>query len=249
MEGGYDGVSDRRQEQSSDMHIAVMGVTGAGKSSFISLLSDERPTIGHTLEACTQHVTQYSCTIIPGRNVYLIDTPGFDDTNRSDTEVLRELAHWLTTSYANDIKLTEIIYFHRISDVRMPGSAVRNILMFKKLCGEHALKHVVLATSMWDKVSEDEGVKREKDLVERPEWWGGMINKGSRMFRHRGDRASAERLLKQFLSVAAPTVLHLQRQMVDEEMRLDQTSAGIELEHVLAREREKFQRELSEAKE
>src|SRR6202044_2750014 len=78
--------------RSSDVHIAVMGVTGAGKSSFISLLSDKTVAVGHDLQACTQSVDVYACKLFPGRNVYLIDTPGFDDTKRSDTEVLRELA-------------------------------------------------------------------------------------------------------------------------------------------------------------
>jgi ATPase subunit of ABC transporter with duplicated ATPase domains len=35
-----------------DIVIAVMGVTGAGKSSFISLLSDEDIGIGHGLQSC-----------------------------------------------------------------------------------------------------------------------------------------------------------------------------------------------------
>jgi ABC-type transport system involved in cytochrome bd biosynthesis fused ATPase/permease subunit len=32
--------------------VAVMGVTGAGKSTFISLLSDQDVNIGHDLESC-----------------------------------------------------------------------------------------------------------------------------------------------------------------------------------------------------
>lgn len=34
------------------MFIAVMGVTGSGKSSFISMCSDTPVEIGHTFEAC-----------------------------------------------------------------------------------------------------------------------------------------------------------------------------------------------------
>jgi hypothetical protein len=36
----------------NDIIIAVMGVTGAGKSTFISLLSDEKIEIGHGLKSC-----------------------------------------------------------------------------------------------------------------------------------------------------------------------------------------------------
>jgi len=143
------------------MYIATMGVTGAGKSSFISLLCNAKIDIGHNLESCTVEVEIYACDMYPERTIYFIDTPGFDDTNRSDTEVLRELANWLTKSYSDSIKLNGILYFHRISDVRMQGSAKKNLLMFKKLCGEDALRNVILVTSMWDRVSMEDGNKRE----------------------------------------------------------------------------------------
>jgi GTP-binding protein EngB required for normal cell division len=190
---------------STDVFIAVMGVTGAGKSSFISKCCGQDIPVGHTLQACeldyivspcclhytytiigTSTVTVYPCITNPDTTVYLVDTPGFDDTNRSDTEVLRELATWLTESYAAHIKLSGIIYLHRISDVRMPGSARRNLLMFKKLCGDNALKNVILGTTMWDRVSESEGVAREEELTSTPDFWGWMVSQGSRVFRHTG---------------------------------------------------------------
>jgi predicted GTPase len=33
-----------------------------------------------------------------GRRVVLIDTPGFDDTNKSDTDILRMIAHYLAAT-------------------------------------------------------------------------------------------------------------------------------------------------------
>lgn len=39
----------------SDVIIAVMGVTGVGKTSFISLFTEEDLGIGHSLEACKAH--------------------------------------------------------------------------------------------------------------------------------------------------------------------------------------------------
>jgi hypothetical protein len=157
-----------------------MGVTGSGKSSFISLLCDTKIKIGHNLHACTNQADIHACKIYPEQAIYLIDTPGFDDTHRSDTEILRELARWLKDSYNNNIKLNGIVYFHRISDVRMQGSAKKNLLMFKKLCGDDSLKNVILATSMCHCVSIEEGIEREAQLMETPEFWGRMISKGSK---------------------------------------------------------------------
>jgi hypothetical protein len=113
----------------------------------------------------------YAHELSSEQTVYLIDTPGFDDTHRSDAKVLREIAAWLTHSYShkNDkILLNGIIYLHRISDSRMKGSAKKNLLMFEKLCGEDALKKVILVTTMWDKVPLDEAEAREKQLSRHP---------------------------------------------------------------------------------
>lgn len=35
-----------------DVYIAVMGVTGAGKSSLISMCTDKNVKIGHNLKSC-----------------------------------------------------------------------------------------------------------------------------------------------------------------------------------------------------
>lgn len=77
---------DGYEPAEGDVFIAVLGVTGAGKSTFISKCTDKEVSIGHNLQACTQEVGVFLCKH-RGVNVYLIDTPGFDDTDRSDTEV------------------------------------------------------------------------------------------------------------------------------------------------------------------
>ena len=134
----------------------------------------------------TSTVDVYPCQISPTVTVYLIDTPGFDDTNRSDNEVLCEIASWLTASYTAKIRLNGIIYLHRISDLRMQGSAKNNLFMFKKLCGQKALKNVILATTMWDRISEAEGEARENELITTPDFWGWMVSQGSKVYRHTG---------------------------------------------------------------
>jgi len=199
----------------------------------------------------TQDVDVYPYQLDKRTRIFLIDTPGFDDTNRSDSQILKEIAGWLTDSYSNKIRLNGIIYFHRISDLRMQGSAKRNLFMFKKLCGRDALKNVVLATTMWERVKVEDGAKREQELVNTPEFWGWMTENGSRTYRHDNTLESANRLLRFFTTVGHPdkAVLAIQQEMVDGGKSLDQTDAGIELESVLAKEREKFRRELAEAKE
>ena len=42
------------EARSTDVFVAIMGVTGSGKSTFISLLAEpgSRPVVGHGLEGC-----------------------------------------------------------------------------------------------------------------------------------------------------------------------------------------------------
>ncbi|KAJ8118978.1 hypothetical protein ONZ43_g3888 [Nemania bipapillata] len=153
------------------MIVAVMGMTGVGKSTFISRLCEERIKIGHDFESCTQSVDVYTWKSPMGL-IYLIDTPGFDDDVRSDGDVLSLIAEWLLKTYKRKIHLSGILYLHRISDNRMSGNALRNLKMFQNLCGQTALPNVILATTMWEKVSEAEGVRLETLLKNKEQYWG-----------------------------------------------------------------------------
>ncbi|KAL3460003.1 P-loop containing nucleoside triphosphate hydrolase protein [Aspergillus heterothallicus] len=249
--------SDTKQENPSnfrggrapgpnDVFIAVMDVTGSGKSAFISACSGKAVKIGHHFEACTSHVDVYAYHLSASQTVFLVDTPGFDDTYRSDTDVLCELAGWLGASYQNRILLHGIIYLHRITDIRMQGSAKKNLIMSKQLCGEEALKKVILVTTMWDKVSMNEGVQRETELTNTPEFWGWMMGKGSTCHRHNNTASSARGIVTLLSGHTAPITTELQRQLVDEHKSLEQTSAGRELQSELLKEKERWAREKQE---
>lgn len=123
----------------------------------------------------------------------LIDTPGFDDTYRSDTEVLQDVAYFLGQVYMQKLKLAGIIYLHRITDNRLGGSALRNLNMFQALCGDVDMSHVVLATSMWDTLQDDKSRERAVELETdlRANYWADMLDFGSHTFRHDNTRESA----------------------------------------------------------
>src|SRR5258707_1287108 len=87
----------------------------------------------HLQSKGTSIVQIVPCHLSDGTKLFLVDTPGFDDTYRSDTEVLRELADWLSQAYEHQIPLTGIVYMHRINDVRVGGAGMKNLRMFRKL--------------------------------------------------------------------------------------------------------------------
>lgn len=176
--------------------------------------------------------------------IFFVDTPGFDDTYKSDADILREIANWLSEAYGNDIKLTGIVYLHRILDVRLGGSAMKNLRMFKKLCGEDALPSVVLATTWWTGVDAATGAMRETELATRDSFWAGMIAKGSRMFRQDNGAHSARQIVDYLVRRKRPVTLKIQEELVDEHKTLDETGAGVEVDSQLAQQKKEFEAKL-----
>lgn len=213
----------------NDIIIAVMGPTGVGKSTFIDLATGlGGRTVGNTLESCTAHV-QAVRTSHPtaGKPIVFVDTPGFDDSTMSDTEVLRMIAEWLEKTYKRQIKLAGIIYMHRISDNRMAGAPQKNLHVFANLCGDEAMHKVILATTMWNKVKEDTGARREMELKE--EYWKAMLEKNSTAVRFYGTSQSAWNIVDEIIRSPNRSPLLLQEELVDFHKRLSETKAGITL--------------------
>jgi len=161
----------------------------------------------------------------------LIDTPGFDDTSRSNTDILKEIAACFCNVYAKGLRLNGIIYLHRISDPRMSGSAIKNLNMLQKLCGTQSLPNVVLVTTMWGELQQQTGgiaagERREEELKKTDLFWAGMLSHGSNIMRHTGDRESAQAILSSILDTRTKVTLNIQTEMIDEGLRLDQTAAG-----------------------
>ena len=58
----------------------------------------------------------------------------------------------------------------------MTGSALKNLDMFQRLCGEESLKNVVLVTTKWDEAF-DNARRHEEELIK--DFWAVMIKLGS----------------------------------------------------------------------
>lgn len=240
--------ASRHPQSDEDIVIAVMGMTGSGKSSWINLLADEKVKVGHSLQSCTTEVQIASFNTKPGRPVYLIDTPGFDDTHRSDTDILKEIAAFLTKLYLRKFHVTGLVYVHRITDPKMQGSAVKNLAVFQKLCGIQCFPQVALVSTMWQELHNAEGQatgqEREAELRSKDAFWGAMDKAGSRTFRHSGRKESAEEVIQWFLQFRHKVVLNIQRELVDDEMTLDRTEAGRFLQETSAQVKERYEKEI-----
>ncbi|KAH6674426.1 P-loop containing nucleoside triphosphate hydrolase protein [Halenospora varia] len=219
--------------------IAVFGQTGTGKTSFIKTVTGQDLEVGHNLTSCTENVLPIPCRI-GNENVVLVDTPGFSDTNLSDTEILKRIATWMQDEYYEGSLLSGIIYLHRIIDPRMEGPSLKNLRMMKKLCGANSLKNVVLATTMWEKVTDEEGLRREGDL--KTLFWKDMIDGGAKVRRIRTESGKDARSIVKALLKKTPVTTQLQEELHSGKT-LVQTEAGMEIKEEMAKLEQKLRAE------
>ena len=133
------------------------------------------------------------------------------------------LRRTLYCSYSRRITLSGILQFHNISENRMRGTPRKNLQVFEELCGSKALKNVILTTTYWDCITEELGSKREAQL--KSMFWKPMTSNGAQVARfHPQTYESAWDLIDRFGTADVPA-LKVQEEMVDQGMKLHETSA------------------------
>ncbi|KAJ3534908.1 hypothetical protein NMY22_g6719 [Coprinellus aureogranulatus] len=206
-----------------------MGPTGTGKSTFINIATrTSQMETSNQLESCTQSIKTSEPFTFEGRTVVFIDTPGFDDTLKPDADILRDIASFLAKLSNTQKKLAGVIYLKDISEVRMKGSTCKNLRLFHKLCGDDSLRNVVILTTMWDRVSEGEGLTRQKKLGDGDSYFKPLLDKGAVVMRHDNTSYTADKVLQHLFFLDKPTVLQIQKEM-ESGKQLGETDAGKEV--------------------
>ena len=127
-------------------------------------------------------------------------------------------------SYHDEMNLAGIVYLHDICLPRCTGTILKNLDMFKKLCGDDALGNVVLGTTKWSLIHRQEtGEQREQQLHDS--FWKDMINHGSVIRRVRDD-SSAREILDHILQNKAVESVLIQDEVVDKRIPVPETTAG-----------------------
>ena len=182
------------------LYILIMGLTGAGKSTFIYTLtgntnipiydaSQMRRGINsfpHQLLMClllcilvTTEVQDYILDYqLDGRyyEVHLIDTPGFDDDYGADAEILSNIADYVNTIYLLKDRLAGVLYLHDITKARMGGVGLRNIRMLEDMIGREQFDKCTIVTTKWGCTSNPrDEEQRERTLRTDQEFFGSML--------------------------------------------------------------------------
>jgi GTPase Era involved in 16S rRNA processing len=218
-----------------------MGATGSGKTTFINIASGSDLRVGMGLESCTNEVQTSKSFMLDGKRVVLIDTPGFDDTTKSDTDVLKMIAAYMQTMHKQEKLLSGVIYMHRISDIRVGGTSRRDFTMFQELCGKEAYKNVLMVTNMWGEANED-ALAREQELRDKDIFFKPILDNGALLLRHMNDQESAHKIIQNLTGID-PVVLRIQTELAAMN-DITQTSAYAQLNRELMEQAEKNRQEL-----
>ncbi|KAH7161173.1 hypothetical protein EDB81DRAFT_924557 [Dactylonectria macrodidyma] len=93
---------------------------------------------------------------------------------------------------------------------------MRNLTMFRNLCGDNAFKNVILATTFWGELQDKEkGEAREQELLNTSERRGYITSKGSRTRRFLNTKESALSIIGDLVDLPAVT-LQIQDEIVDQ---------------------------------
>lgn len=170
---------------------------------------------------------------LDGQRVTLIDTPGFDDSERSDADILGLVAAYMADSYEQGMLLTGILFLQPINQPRLQGSEMRRTRLFKKLLGEDAYQRVVIATTMWNQLTETEATARQNQRMSRNDVWGDMVSRGATVVRYDDNAQSAALIVRRLARHTTPVELQIQHELIANGGRVALTSAGRQLDEDL----------------
>lgn len=236
----------KNDNQVTDM-VLVMGVTGAGKSYFINKLKEGAVEEGEGLQSrmllvfnlqAIDPAIMYKLTSVEETAICqvvsvqvgstgfaIVDCPGFNDTYRSNTEILEEISKVFCAQsiLSRNLRLKGILYLHGIDNSRMEGSHLEALNTLQEIVGDAAFSNIVLVTTKWGKIPSNIAIKKETEL--RDIYWKRMIEKGYSMARFHGDGPSAQGIVSQLITKPQVSTA-LQHELLQENKTLLETSAG-----------------------
>lgn len=110
----------------------------------------------------------------------------------------------------------------------MAGTQLKNLDMFKKLCGGDGFRKVTIVTTMWQEVDQEMGLARQGEL--QKEYWSELVSGGSKVMPFDDTRESAWAILDPIIAREFDNrSIRIQKEIVDLKKDLPRTAAGQQL--------------------
>lgn len=130
----------------------------------------------------------------------------------------------------SNIPVTGVLFLRPIHDVRVNRLEKDLMAMFKDLCGEDCLDHIVLVTTRWTPELTIDGGARESNVMTDPECFGADGEKKVQVRRLNEKYSSEEaQLLVKSCAGLSPVTFQIQREVIDEGKTLGETQAGMRI--------------------
>lgn len=176
----------------------------------------------------TQDITPKS-VLVDNACVNLIDTPGWDDTYRTDTDILTLIGDYLGRTFSAGQLLQRVILLQPVDGTRVYGTERKRDRLYERISGMDAYRNIMVATTMWSTVVDQAAAdQRVQQRIESPEFWGSMVQGGARVMKHDNTQPSALTIIRAVPSQQARP-LQLQTELVGNGYDLSTTSVGIQL--------------------
>lgn len=172
--------------------------------------------------------------IVCNTQFVLIDTPGFDDPQRDDFEILQMIANCINSEECPPI--SGIVYLQRITDTRMTGDNRLNLEIVKAMCGEKFYNHIVICTSMWNTLPPNapgpygKAQERIQSLLDSPTAFKPLKTAGAVHMQFWGEDSSCQGILQLFASMGPAPRMALQKQLTQNRPEVRETDAGYVIE-------------------
>ncbi|CAE6451281.1 unnamed protein product [Rhizoctonia solani] len=214
--------------------VLVCGASGAGKSRFINTATGSNLVVGHGIDSETDQVIDKEIPFLKyGDNyVQLVDTPGFQDTRDGDeVPVFKNITEWLAARYAGNLRIVGFIYLRSIQEPKVLRAETRLMQMFKDLCGDDCLDRVLLVTNRWQQDSDEEEERREQEIITDIRRFGstGTKHVQVRRLQNKYQPQDAQQIAGLF-ATQSPVTLQVQREIVDNGVAFNETTAGAHIE-------------------
>lgn len=174
---------------------------------------------------------QEATVYVEGREVILYDTPGLDESEGINSEILRAFASRFVTAYNMGIRINGFIFMQSVAEPRVSESERSQLQLISTMVGPANYSHIAIATTMWDQISPNFGKRNEVNRAD--DVWKDVLNGGAEILQYRNTKDSAQEILQHLMSNLdkfSPFALKLQQDLLHQQGYLGKTEAGMHLQ-------------------
>lgn len=113
----------------------------------------------------------------------------------------KDVAYFLAQRYSGNLKLAGMIYLYRSLDIRVTRNLEEPLYIPGTLCQKGKCVHVVLETSVWERLGSGRGDGIAREVKLRSTSWANILQCGGWMLRHDISEESALRIVNHILSL------------------------------------------------